>query len=189
MKLNKPKHPPNLDLSKIDKEVMLEELIESYGNKILRLAYTYVKDQKIAEDITQEVFLKCFQNWDSFRGESTVKTWLYSITINLCKDYLKSWSFRNLLFYDFTPKQRNIKDTVLDQVLENSQKKQLATAIFNLPVKYRIIIVLFYYENYRVEEISAFLELNENTVRTRLKRAREILKKAYWKEKRDEHGR
>ncbi|WP_066304513.1 sigma-70 family RNA polymerase sigma factor [Bacillus sp. FJAT-29814] len=186
MKLNKPKDPHHLDISSIKKETLLEELIETYGNKVLKLAFTYVKDQKVAEDITQEVFIKCFQNWEKFRGDSSVKTWLYSITINTCKDYLKSWSFRNLLFHDFTPKQKDMKDHVLEHVLERSQKKELASAVLNLPVKYREVMILFYYENYRVEEISKFLQINENTIRTRLKRGKGLLFKKLGKEMRDE---
>jgi RNA polymerase sigma-70 factor, ECF subfamily len=189
MKINKPKQPAPIDVSNIDKEAMLEELVETLGSKILKLAFTYVKDQKVAEDLTQEAFLKCFKNWDHFRGESSLKTWVYSITINLCKDYLKSWSFRNLLYLDFVPKQTTVKDSVLDQVLERSQKKELATAVLNLPVKYREVIILFYYENYRVDEISLLLHLNENTIRTRLKRAKELLQKKVRKETRDDDGR
>lgn len=189
MKLNKPKDPQYVDISGINKETLLEELIETYGNKVLKLAYTYVKDQKVAEDITQEVFIKCFQNWGKFRGDASVKTWLYSITINTCKDYLKSWSFRNLLFHDFTPKQKDLKDHVLENVLERSRKKELAAAVLSLPVKYREVMILFYYENYRVEEISAFIKENENTIRTRLKRGRELLYKKLGKETRDERER
>jgi RNA polymerase sigma-70 factor, ECF subfamily len=186
MRLDKQKDPKQLDISSINKETLLEELIETYGNKVLKLSFTYVKDQRVAEDITQEVFIKCYQNWEKFRGESSIKTWVYSITINTCKDYLKSWSFRNLLFHDFTPKQKDMKDHVLEQVLERSQKKELADAVLHLPVKYREVMILFYYENYRVDEISAILNINENTIRTRLKRGKELLVKKLGREMRDD---
>ncbi|MFE8700407.1 sigma-70 family RNA polymerase sigma factor [Cytobacillus sp. FJAT-54145] len=188
MRLNHKKHQKQVDVQSIDKERMIEELVDTLGTHILRLAFTYVKDKKIAEDITQEVFLKCFQKWDQFRGDSNIKTWVYSITINLCKDYLKSWSFRNLLFYDFTTRQDGFGENALDLLLEKSQKKRLATHVLNLPIKYREVLILFYYEDYSIEEISTFLNTNENTLRTRLRRAKELLKKAYLKEKRDEYG-
>ena len=68
----------------------LESMMRTYGNDVLRTAYMYVKDIHTAEDIFQEVFIKADRNKESFRGESSVKTWLIRITVNACKDYLKS---------------------------------------------------------------------------------------------------
>ena len=68
----------------------LEELMREYGNDVLRMAYLYVKDIHTAEDIFQEVFLKVNQKLDTYEGRSSVKTWLLSITMNTCKDFLKS---------------------------------------------------------------------------------------------------
>ena len=68
----------------------LESMMRTYGNDVLRTAYMYVKDIHTAEDIFQEVFIKADRNKEGFRGESSVKTWLIRITVNACKDYLKS---------------------------------------------------------------------------------------------------
>ena len=68
----------------------LETLMRQYGNDVLRLAYLYVKEYHLAEDIFQDVFLKVNQNLEDFRGESSIKTWILRITVNTCKDYLKS---------------------------------------------------------------------------------------------------
>ena len=68
----------------------LESMMCTYGNDVLRTAYMYVKNIHTAEDIFQEVFIKADRNKESFRGESSVKTWLIRITVNACKDYLKS---------------------------------------------------------------------------------------------------
>lgn len=163
----------------LDKDAILEELVNSLGTKILRLAFTYVKDKKTAEDITQEVFIKCYSKLDQFRGEANIKTWLYSITINLCKDHLKSWSFRNIFFSQQLPERSGGANTVLDQIFLETQKKQLATAVLNLPVKYREVIILHYYDSYKVTEISQILTLSENTIRTRMRRGKEILKQKY----------
>ena len=188
MKFNRPKIPPKDTEPVRDKDVVMEEIIDTFGTKIIRLAYMYVKDQRAAEDIAQEVFLRCFQKWEQFRGESSVKSWLYSITINCCKDYLKSWSFRNLVYYDFLPKRSSPANLVLDELLEKSKKEQLAATVLQLPVKYREVIILYYYEAYSVEGICYLLKLNENTVRTRMRRAREMLKKRLEKEGREEYG-
>lgn len=65
-----------------------------YGNELVRLAFSYVKDTESAKDMVQNTFIKCYKNLDSFRFDAQIKTWLYRITINECKDYLKSWNYK-----------------------------------------------------------------------------------------------
>ncbi|MGG3872590.1 sigma factor [Brevibacillus laterosporus] len=74
----------------MSKETIFESLMHEYGPKILNMVYLMIKDQKIAEDITQETFMKAYMNWDYFRGESEPKTWLYRIAINETKKYVRS---------------------------------------------------------------------------------------------------
>lgn len=85
----------------LNREEKLKWLMKTYGNDVIRIAYTYVKQKQLAEDVAQDVFLKCYEKMDSFRNESSYKTWLISITVNKCKDVLKSWSFKNLYITDF----------------------------------------------------------------------------------------
>ena len=72
------------------REDILRELIDLYAESIKMLAFTYVQNWSTAEDITQDVFIKCYEKMEDFRGDSTYKTWLYKITRNKCIDYLKS---------------------------------------------------------------------------------------------------
>jgi len=158
------------------KESLLESLIEDYGTELKRVAFLYVKDQALAEDIIQEVFISCYHHLDSFRQESSYKTWLMRITINKSKDALKRWSFRNFI------SKAEIEPEVLEQNTPESatvtgmEKKELIQEVLKLPIKLREVIILFYYKDLSVEEISAILQLNENTIKTRLFRAREKLK-------------
>jgi RNA polymerase sigma factor (sigma-70 family) len=78
------------------KDAVFEGLMSEYGDKILQLVYLNVKDRTIAEDITQEVFISAYRHLETFRGESSYKTWLYRIAINETKKYLRSWSFRKI---------------------------------------------------------------------------------------------
>ena len=80
-----------------EKNELLRELIDDYAERIKRLAYTYVKNWAVADDITQDVFISCFKNIVHFRGDSSYKTWLFKITVNRCKDYLKSKWFRSMI--------------------------------------------------------------------------------------------
>ncbi|KAA0547001.1 sigma-70 family RNA polymerase sigma factor [Bacillus sp. BGMRC 2118] len=174
-----------VDITELKREEIFSELIDVMGTKIMRLAFTYVKDEKIAEDITQEVFLRCYKHIDQFRGEASIKTWIYTITVNLCKDYLRSWSYRKLFTFEKVDKEHTSQNSVLDYVLDTLEKKNLAHAVLQLPVKYREVIILHYYEDYTVHEMKDILQLNEDTIRTRLRRAREKLKLHYSKERPD----
>ncbi|MBM7618477.1 RNA polymerase sigma-70 factor (ECF subfamily) [Bacillus tianshenii] len=160
----------------ISKESLLESLIEDYGTELKRVAYLYVKDQALAEDIIQEVFISCYHHLDSFRQESSYRTWLMRITVNKSKDALKRWSFRNFI------SKAEIEPEVLEQntpesaTVSGMEKKELIQEVLKLPIKLREVIILFYYKDLSVEEISTILQLNENTIKTRLFRAREKLK-------------
>lgn len=77
-------------------EASLDRLMQEYGTRVLRLVTLMVKDRDLAEDITQDVFLKVYRNLSGFRGESSIHTWIYRIAVNECKGYLRSWTFRNL---------------------------------------------------------------------------------------------
>ena len=88
--MNKKEEPENRSLQTEEESFDLESLMRTYGNDVLRMAYSYVKDYDTAEDIFQEVFIKVNANLAAFRGESSIKTWLLRITVNACKDYLKS---------------------------------------------------------------------------------------------------
>ena len=77
-------------------EVIIDELMTDYGQQILQLVMQYVHNAAIAEDLTQEIFVKCYQALPTFHFNSSVKTWLWRIAINHTKDYLKSWYAKNV---------------------------------------------------------------------------------------------
>ncbi|WP_404443364.1 sigma-70 family RNA polymerase sigma factor [Sutcliffiella horikoshii] len=129
------------------KERHLESVMNQYGNSIVKLAYSYVKDFNIAEDISQEVFITYFNNLDIFRGESSVKTYLYRITINKCKDYLKSWNYRKVKITEmFGRVVADHTSTPEQPFLEKEHVTDLADFVLALPLKYREVVFLFYYE-------------------------------------------
>lgn len=86
-------------LNDLNREEKLKWLMKTYGNDVIRIAYTYLKQQQLAEDVAQDVFIKCYEKMDSFRNESTYKTWLIKIRVNKCKDVLKSWSLKKFIYY------------------------------------------------------------------------------------------
>lgn len=159
------------------KEATLEFMMREYGDRIIQLVYLIVKDRSMAEDITQEVFLKAFRGLNSFRGESNVKTWLYRIAINEAKKYLRSWSFRRIfstfkkedvLHERYEQTEQRVEETVIGKMT----KADMAERVMSLSPQYRQIILLHYYEDLTVKEIAQVLEVSAEAVRTKLHRAR-----------------
>jgi RNA polymerase sigma-70 factor (ECF subfamily) len=150
-----------------------------HGNDVLYLAYSYVKDRSIAEDLAQEVFLSAYIHLDTFQFHASIKTWLFRITVNRCKDYLKSWSYKTTIVTNViefalgTPREKETVKILIDK----DEKARLAEIIFSLPLKYREVIYLFYFEEMSLNEITGLLNVNINTLKSRMKRAKEILKK------------
>jgi RNA polymerase sigma factor (sigma-70 family) len=170
--------PNSEPINHLNREEKLKWLMNAYGNDVIRIAYTYLKQRQMAEDVAQEVFIKCYGKMDSFRNESSYKTWLIRITVNQCKDVLKSWTFKNLYFTDiFKPKQTS---SSLEHSFSSVQENLLISKqVIELPVRLREVIILFYYQEFSIEEISDMLKINSNTVRTRLHRGRQKLKEGY----------
>ncbi|QTN01132.1 sigma-70 family RNA polymerase sigma factor [Sediminibacillus dalangtanensis] len=158
-----------------DQELEFEEIMNLYGTDIKRIVYMYVRDYSLADDITQETFIKCFTHYHQFRGDS-LRNWLIQIAINRSKDYLRSaYKKRTLLGENLI----NLLKTpsVETKILEKSIEDEVTASIMNLPVKYREIIILYFYKELTIKEISYALEKNENTIKSQLRRAKDLLKK------------
>jgi RNA polymerase sigma-70 factor, ECF subfamily len=156
---------------------MFEQLIDLYGEKLTRLAYTYVKDWGKSEDIVQDTFISFYEKQSQFRGDCSVKNWLFKITVNRCKDVLKSSAYKKMIFLNILdhvmPTNNNTPEIKL---VVNEEYEQLAKHVMKLPVKYRECIILYYQEELTVPEISQLLSMKEATIKTRLHRARQQLK-------------
>ncbi|MGM0840428.1 MAG: sigma-70 family RNA polymerase sigma factor [Bacillota bacterium] len=163
------------------KEDILAEVMNEYGKEVLYIAYSYVKDHSLAEDIAQEVFVRFYQRYDSFRGDSSLKTWIIRIAVNQSKDHLKKWETRKLLFTNKLSKwiQESTSSCPESHTIHKEMGRELHTRLLSLPIKYREVLFLFYYEELKITEIADCLEININTVKTRLKTGKEKLQKMY----------
>ncbi|QAS51512.1 sigma-70 family RNA polymerase sigma factor [Halobacillus litoralis] len=164
------------DLTNEGKQSFLNELMESHSKKVYLLAYSYVKDQGTAEDIAQDVFIKCFRYMDRFRGEAAISSWLYRITVNRSKDVLRRNKLAKLKYpLNYFDKEHQSESTEQTYIKQN-QRERVLQAVMTLPIKYREVLVLFYFYDQKIEDISMTLEEKENTIKTRLARGREKLK-------------
>lgn len=156
----------------------IEQLMNDYGNDVLRIAYLYLKDKYLAEDVFQEVFVKVYKNYNKFKSNSSEKTWIMSITINTCRDMLRiSWFKKVFMLKDPDDDlQIDTNENIDDKIAEKMQYEELLKEVMNLPYKYRVPVILYYYEGLSTSDISVSMKIPEGTVRSRLFRARTILK-------------
>ncbi len=154
----------------------IETLMRQYGNDVLRTAFMYVKDSHLAEDIFQDVFIKVNKNLSTFQGNSSIKTWIIRITINTCKDYLKSaW---NQKVVPMTEYEENTIHTDEDYtaVEQQDQNQMIRETVLKLPDKYKDIILCVYFQDMTINEAANILKIAEGTAKSRLSRAKEKLK-------------
>ena len=151
----------------------LAALIERHGQTVLRTAALYLKDRARAEDVCQEVFLRLYRTNPAFQSPEHEEAFVLRVTINLCKDQLKSfWARRVVLDGEQEPPPGS---DIADQVAANDQRRRLFTAVEGLPLPFRSVILLYYYQGMTTREIADTLGIPDATVRSRLKRAREKL--------------
>lgn len=139
---------------------------KKYADTIFRIAFNYCKNRDDSDDIVQNVLLKYYKSKKDFESEEHIKNWLIRVAVNECKKLL------------ITPFKKNI--VPLDEVnrlgFEHKEESDLYYAVMELKQSYRMVVYMYYYEDFSVDEIAEILGQNPSTVRTRLMRARQKLK-------------
>lgn len=141
-------------------------LVKKYIDTVFRVALGYTKNAPDAEDIVQDVFLKLLKEKKTFDSEEHIRHWLIRVTVNEGKKWHRS-PWRRHISYEETI-------TALSETTEES--RDILRAVMELPVKYRMPIYLYYYEEYSTGEIAELLKIPKGTVCTYLSRGREMLK-------------
>ena len=155
---------------KITESVFLD-VFEKFKNTVYSVVFNYVRNAEDAADLQQDVFVKLLGSDVEYESEEHIKAWLIRVSINLCKNHLRS--------------QSHLSDAPLSEEIPAEVKEEsndLFALVLTLPEKYRIPLHLFYYEEYSVRQIATAMELPEATVKIRLKRGREKLGKSLRKE-------
>ena len=148
-------------------EEAVNRAIENYASTVKRICFIHLKNEADTEDICQTVFLKYAMNDKVFDSEAHEKAWIIRVTINACKDLLKSFFRKHTVSLDAYVEQGGVVDDAHSEVLE---------AVLALPEKYRRVIYLHYYEGYPAADIAEILRINVNTVYTQLTRAKTLLR-------------
>ena len=153
-------------------ESVFSELLKRHKEKVRNIIYLTLSNSDGVDDIAQEVFITVYRHLKSFRFESQFTTWLYRITINKCKDHLRKKNIRSI----FLPLKD--EEPVFESINEDTDIKHIVrNAIATLPDKLRIPLVLKDLEGFSYQEIADTMECEIGTVKSRIFRAREALKK------------
>lgn len=146
-------------------------ILETYSASIIRLCYTYVKNQEDAEDIAQDVFLELMRRGQPFEDAEYEKAWLMRTAVNKCKNLLKSSRVKRTvpLEDEYTDNESNPEN--------NNEDNTVRDAVLKLPEKYRTVVHMYYFSEMSIKEIAVVTGVNTATVGTRLARGREQLKK------------
>ena len=170
-----------------NKEITFEEVYSDCSPKILNLAFRFTSNEENARDLTQEIFIKVFQNLKNFKGESSAFTWVYRIAVNHILNFLKKEKRRKYIQLI----DQNVKEAIMEetqsstsatnnptpaQLLEDEERTRIVKSFIDeLAPKYRVPITLFKYEGMSYKEIADSLEISLSAVETRIHRARKQL--------------
>lgn len=147
----------------------------AYGDDVLRVAFLYLGERASAEDVAQETFVRAFRHWRDFRRDSSPKTWLVRIAINLCLSHLS----RQKRLGESVPSVilgESALEYPEEAAIERLNRTTVLKRVLALPPVYREVIYLYYYLDLSVREIAEVMGTTEGTVRGRLHRARGILR-------------
>ena len=141
-------------------------LVKKHIDTVFRVALNYLKNRPDAEDVCQNVFLALLTEKKEFQNDEHIKNWLIRVTVNHCKNLFRApWR-----------KNENLEDYANTLVFEEESSRDLFCTVMGLDKKYRVTLLLYYYEGYSIREIAHIMEIPEKTVSTRLARGRKILK-------------
>ena len=145
----------------------VEMLIGEYRNNLYAAAFSVCKNAQDAEDVVQDTFIQYWFQKKEFESEQHIRAWLIRVAINKAKNKNHTFFRRNAL---------PLEDYIQTLTFESKESSELFEAVMNLPEKYRIVIHLFYYEDYSVDEIAGILKLTQGNVKVSLSRGRALLR-------------
>jgi RNA polymerase sigma-70 factor (ECF subfamily) len=167
-----------------------EQIVERYHGKVFQLVYRYTGDYEEASDLTQDTFVRAFNAWGEFRGESQVYTWLYRIALNLChnqqkrvvrRNRMERWSLDSVSDDDFEGRGpievADERPLPLARLESDEMRLRLREALLELPENYRAVIVLRDIEGLTYEEIARVTDSSLEAIKSRLFRARQTLRR------------
>ena len=136
-----------------------------YKDYIYRTCILYLKDHHLAEDCTQDVFIKVYKKQKSYKGKSSLKTWITRICINCCRDMLRKRKVED-----------NLDESLPEDESDHTKKLIVSEAVMSLPLQFREVIILYYYREFTMKEIAEITNTKIPNIEYRIRRAKELLR-------------
>lgn len=153
------------------------QLVDRYKDLVYTLAIRMLKHKEEAEEVAQDTFIKVFKSLDKFKGDSKFSTWIYKVTYNTCLDRIKKNKkhFNDVAIDEYTFNKLDTIDNALDNIIKEEKSTLIKQCINKLPEDSSALLTLFYFEELSLDEISKIINIEANTVKVKLFRARKKL--------------
>lgn len=165
------------------KTELYSAIIDRYQTKVYSTVYNYTHDREEAKDLTQEIFIKAYNNLQSYKSKASFSTWLYRIAINRCIDWTRKKRVQTVSVLQDGEDETDIYDTIEDNsrrpeevLLRQENAESIRAIVDNLPEIYKTVIILYFFEDFSPQEIAEISGIPRRTVETRLYRAKNMLK-------------
>ena len=156
-----------------------DRLYGKYATKVFSKCISLLKDEGMAQDATQDIFLKIFLNLSKFGGKSKFSTWIYSITYNYCIDLIRKKKKNGNIFSDEIERAPDLAEEVPDSALLEIEVKKLKIVLDTIPVGDKAVLLMKYQDNMSIKEIATVLNKSESAIKMKLKRAKHKAQKVY----------
>ena len=159
-------------------------IIDRYQAKVFSTALHYTHDHEDARDLTQEIFIKLYNNLQNYKGKASFSTWLYRIAVNRCIDWTRKKKLQTIsAIYDGSEEEIDIYETIADRgwgpeeaLIKQENMDFIRKVVDDLPEIYKTVIILYYFEDFSPQEISDITGVPRRTIETRLYRGKNLLK-------------
>jgi RNA polymerase sigma-70 factor (ECF subfamily) len=148
-------------------------IYRKYADKVFGKCIALLREEALAQDAMQEVFMKIFLNLSNFNEKSQFSTWIYSITYNYCIDLIRKGKKTKNMFTDDMERAASVADDVSDSMLMEMEVKKLKVVLEKIPVDDHAILLMKYQDDMSIKDISENLDKTESAVKMKLKRAKE----------------
>jgi RNA polymerase sigma-70 factor (ECF subfamily) len=163
---------------------LFSAIVDRYQSKVYSPAFHYTHDQEEARDLTQEIFIKLYNNLQSYKSKASFSTWLYRIAVNRCIDWTRKKKLHTVsAIYDSSDEEIDIYEVMEDSgggpeeaLIKQENKDYIVKVVEDLPEIYKTVIILYYFQDFSPREISDITDIPKRTIETRLYRGKNLLK-------------
>jgi RNA polymerase sigma-70 factor (ECF subfamily) len=166
------------------KTELFSVIVDRYQTKVFSTVFNYTHDHEEAKDLTQEIFIKLYNNLQNYKNKASFSTWLYRIAVNRCIDWTRKRKLSTIsIFCDSNDEEMDIYDTIADSgggpeelLINQENRAYIRKVVEELPEIYKTAIILYYFEDFSPQEISDITDVPKRTIETRLYRGKNLLK-------------